>query len=72
MRHEYLETPNQKSIFDICQKNNLDPSQIVKVVIFVAKFEDKSEVPILTCIRGDQHINEVKLFNFINKKFIQT
>ncbi len=66
---EYLETPNQKSIVDICQKNNLDPSQIVKVVIFVAKFEDKSEFPILTCIRGDQHINEVKLFNFINKKF---
>ena len=51
------------------EKNNLDPSQIVKVVIFVAKFEDKSEVPIFTCIRGDQSINEVKLFNFINKKF---
>ena len=68
-KDEYLKTPNQKSIFDICQKNNLDPSQVVKVVIFVAKFNDKSEVPILTCIRGDQNINEVKLFNFINKKF---
>ena len=65
---EWLETPNQKSIIDICQKNNLDASQIVKVVIFVAKFEDKSEVPILACIRGDQIINEVKLFNLINKK----
>jgi prolyl-tRNA synthetase len=65
---EYIETPNQKSIVDICKKNNLDASQIIKVVIFLAKFEDKSEVPILTCIRGDQNINEVKLFNLINKK----
>ena len=66
---EWLETPNQKSIVDICKKNNLDASQIVKVILFLAKFEDKSEVPILTCIRGDQHINEVKLFNVINKKY---
>ncbi len=64
-----FETPNQKSVIDVCQKNNLDASQIVKVVLFVAKFENKSEVPILTCIRGDQHINEVKLFNLINKKY---
>tara|TARA_B100000902_G_scaffold269311_1_gene255244 strand:+ start:888 stop:2690 length:1803 start_codon:yes stop_codon:yes gene_type:complete len=68
-QQEWLETPNQKSIVDICQNNNLDPSQIVKVVIFVAKFEDKSEAPILTCIRGDQSINEIKLFNLINKKY---
>ena len=67
---EWIETPNQKSIVDICQNNNLDASQIIKVVIFLAKFEDKSEVPILACIRGDQNINEVKLFNLINKKYI--
>ena len=66
--NKWLATPNQKSVVDVCQKNNLDASQIVKVVIFAAKFEDKFEFPILTCIRGDQHINEVKLFNLINKK----
>ena len=69
-KEEWIETPNQKSIVDICQNNNLDASQIIKVVIFIAKFEDKSEVPILACIRGDQNINEVKLFNLINKKYI--
>ena len=47
---EWIETPNQISIVDICQNNNLDASQIIKVVIFLAKFEDKSEVPILACI----------------------
>ncbi|ABM71781.1 Prolyl-tRNA synthetase [Prochlorococcus marinus str. MIT 9515] len=66
---EWLETPNQKSIVDICKENDLDASQIVKVVIFVAKFENKSQLPILTCIRGDQHINEIKLFNLISKKY---
>ena len=64
---EWLETPHQKTIQDICDNNNLDPTQIIKVVIFLAQFEDKFEVPILACIRGDQHINEVKLFNLINK-----
>ena len=63
-----VETPNQKSIIDVCEKNNLDPSQIIKVVIFLAKFEDEAQIPILACIRGDQNINEVKLFNLINKK----
>ncbi|MDC2975006.1 proline--tRNA ligase [Prochlorococcus sp. AH-736-K09] len=67
-RSELLETPNQKTVLDICKKNNLDPSQIIKVVIFLAKFEDKTNLPILACIRGDQQINEVKLFNLINLK----
>tara|TARA_Y100000766_G_scaffold204628_1_gene176524 strand:+ start:906 stop:2708 length:1803 start_codon:yes stop_codon:yes gene_type:complete len=66
-KSELLNTPNQKTIIDLCKNNNLDMSQIIKVVIFVAKFEDKTEMPIITCIRGDQHINEVKLFNLINK-----
>jgi prolyl-tRNA synthetase len=63
----WLETPQQKTILEVCKNNNLDPSQIVKVVVFLAKFESKVETPILACIRGDQHINEVKLFNLINK-----
>ncbi len=64
---EWLETPHQKTILEVCDNNNLDPSQIIKVVIFLAQFEGEFEVPILACIRGDQHINEVKLFNLINK-----
>ena len=66
---ELLNTPNQTSITDICKKNNLDSSQIVKSVAFVAKFENKKELPIIAFIRGDQHINEVKLFNILNSKY---
>ncbi len=64
-----IETPQQKTILEICEKNNLDPTQIIKVVVFLAQFEGKLEVPILACIRGDQHINEVKLFNLLNKLY---
>jgi len=63
----WIETPQQKTIFEVCKHNNLDPSQILKVVVFLAQFEGKLEIPILACIRGDQHINEVKLFNLINR-----
>ncbi|WP_288262013.1 proline--tRNA ligase [uncultured Prochlorococcus sp.] len=62
-----IETPQQKTILEVCKNNNLDPTQIIKVVVFIAKFESKAEIPILACIRGDQHINEVKLFNLVNK-----
>ena len=64
---EWLETPDQKTILEVCKNNNLNPTQIIKVVVFLAQFEGELEVPILACIRGDQHINEVKLFNLINK-----
>jgi prolyl-tRNA synthetase len=63
----WLETPQQKTILEVCKNNNLDPSHVIKVVLFLAIFENKTEVPILACIRGDQHVNEVKLFNLINK-----
>ncbi len=66
---ELIETPNQKTINDICKHNNLHPSQIVKVIIYIGQFEDKSEVPILICLRGDQNINEVKVFNLVNQTY---
>ena len=64
-----IKTPNQKSIADLCKFNNLDASQIVKVIIYLGEFEDKTKVPIAACIRGDQLINEIKIFNLLNKRY---
>tara|TARA_Y100001978_G_scaffold30983_1_gene26729 strand:- start:3989 stop:5773 length:1785 start_codon:yes stop_codon:yes gene_type:complete len=61
-----ISTPNQKSVEDICKFNNLDPTNIVKVVIYLGEFENKHQIPIIICIRGDQFINEIKVFNLIN------
>ncbi len=62
-----IQTPNQRTIEDICKFNNLDASQIVKVILYLGEFEDNTKLPIAACIRGDQYINEVKIFNLLNK-----
>jgi len=63
-----IETQNQSTIKELCSKQNLDPSQIVKVVIFLATLEEGKPQPVLVSIRGDQEINEVKLRNAIGKE----
>ena len=62
-----IKTPNQKTIEDICKFNNLDATQIVKVILYLGEFEDNTKLPIAACIRGDQYINEIKIFNLLNK-----
>ena len=62
-----IKTPNQKTIEDICKFNNLDATQIVKVILYLGEFENNTKVPIAVCIRGDQFINEIKIFNLLNK-----
>ncbi len=70
-----ISTPNQNSILELCSTNNLEPSQIVKVIIMIAILEEQVEQPLLLSIRGDQEINEVKVINFvaetINKQVIK-
>ncbi len=61
-----IQTPNQKTIEDICKFNNLDATQIVKVILYLGEFEDNTKLPIAACIRGDQYINEIKIFNLLN------
>ncbi len=68
LKHEksfILETPNQKTIEDLCTKNKFNPSQIVKVLLFLAILENGEKQPILISIRGDQELNEVKLANVL-------
>ena len=62
-----IKTPNQKTIDDICKFLNLDETQIVKVILYLGEFEDNTKVPIAACIRGDQFINEIKIFNLLNE-----
>jgi len=63
-----IKTPNQKTIAELCNNNNFDPSQIVKVLTYLAICDDNKKYPILVSIRGDQEVNEIKLLNEISKK----
>ncbi len=67
-----IQTPNQKTIVDLCKFNNLDSTQIVKVILYLGEFEDNTKLPIAACIRGDQNINEIKIFNLLDKIYDST
>ncbi len=62
-----IETPNQKTIDDLCNHNNFHPSQIVKVLTYLAVCNDNRKHPVLVSIRGDQEVNDIKLSNKISQ-----
>jgi prolyl-tRNA synthetase len=66
-----IETPNQKTIDELCNHNNFHPSQIVKVLTYLAVSDDNKKHPVLVSIRGDQEVNDIKLSNKISQKLKQ-
>jgi prolyl-tRNA synthetase len=65
---EPLATPGQSSIDALCAGHGIDPSQTVKVLMLLARFEDGSSQPLLVSLRGDQQLNEVKLANAVTAR----
>ena len=71
-RPSIIKTPNQKTIEELCNQNNFHPSQIIKVLFYLAICDNNKKYPILVSIRGDQEINEIKLLNEVSHKLKQT
>ena len=65
---EPLATPGQTSIEQLCAAHGFDPSQTVKVLALLARFEDGCQQPLLISLRGDQQLNEVKLANAVSAR----
>tara|TARA_B100000579_G_scaffold41790_1_gene29146 strand:- start:503 stop:2167 length:1665 start_codon:yes stop_codon:yes gene_type:complete len=63
-----IKTPNQKTILELCNSNNFHPSQIIKVLAYIATYDDNKKHPVIVSIRGDQEINEIKLSNELSQK----
>lgn len=63
-----LSTPDQVTISDLCQANGFHSSQIVKVLLLVARFAEGAPYPVLVSLRGDQQLNEVKLSNALQNR----
>ena len=63
-----IETANQKTIDDLCNYNDFHPSQIIKVLAYIAKCDDNKNYPLLVSIRGDQEVNDIKLLNELSQK----
>ena len=65
---ESLDTPGQSSIEQLCSAHGFHPSQIVKVLLLLARCEDGLCQPLLVSLRGDQDLNEVKLANAVSAR----
>ncbi|MCP9849337.1 proline--tRNA ligase [Cyanobium sp. Morenito 9A2] len=63
-----LATPGQSTIQGLCSAHGFDPSQIVKVLLLVARFADGPDQPLLISLRGDQQLNDVKLANVLTAR----
>ena len=61
-------TPGQTSIDSLCTAQGWHPSQVVKVLLLLAKLESGEQKPLLVCLRGDQDLNEVKLVNAVSRE----
>jgi prolyl-tRNA synthetase len=62
---EELATPGQSTIGALCAGHGLEASQLVKVLLLLARFEDGLRQPLLVSLRGDQELNAVKLANAV-------
>ncbi|MEB3300754.1 MAG: proline--tRNA ligase [Cyanobacteriota bacterium] len=65
-----LSTPAQATIADLCDANGFHPSQIVKVLLMLARFAEGPPQPVLISLRGDQQLNLVKLSNALQARVV--
>ena len=63
-----LDTPGQTSIDALVEAQGWHASQLVKVILLVARFEQGRQQALLVSLRGDQQLNEVKLANWLNQQ----
>ncbi len=65
--YEKVETPKTETIEKLCKILECSPTQIVKNVLYQAVYDNGTIVLVLVNIRGDQDVNEVKLYNELTK-----
>lgn len=61
--YEKLDTPNTPTIESLSQFLKCSPTQIVKNVLYQVVYDNGMTVLVLVSIRGDQDVNDTKLFN---------
>ena len=69
---ESLATPGQTTIEQLSTAHGFDPTQVVKVLLLLARFEDGYRQPLLISLRGDQLLNEVKLANAVSARLAES
>lgn len=65
--YEKVETPNTDTIAKLSDTLNCSPTAIVKNVLYETVYDNGITVLVLVSIRGDEDVNEVKLYNELVK-----
>lgn len=65
--YEKRETPNTETIEKLCKMFDCSPTQVVKNVLYQAVYDNGTIVLVIVNIRGDEDVNEVKLYNELTK-----
>jgi prolyl-tRNA synthetase len=61
-------TPAVSSIEELERIHGYHPSQVVKVLLLLARLASGLHQPLLVCLRGDQSLNAVKLGNAVSRQ----
>lgn len=67
-RGDLLATPKATTIEELNHLHGFDPTQVVKVLLLLARLESGLHQPLLVSLRGDQQLNEVKLANALSAR----
>jgi len=62
-QYETLDTPNTPTIASLAEFLGCSPTQIVKNVLYQVTYDNGMTVLVLISIRGDQDVNDTKLYN---------
>ncbi len=59
-------TPGAHTVDEAAESLDLDPNQVIKSVLYIAKMSEDEYQPVLVLMRGDDEVNEAKVTNAID------
>ncbi len=59
-------TPGAHTVDEAAESLDLDPNQVIKSMLYIAKMSEDEYQPVLVLMRGDDEVNEAKVTNTID------
>ncbi len=59
-------TPGAHTVVEAAESLDLDPNQVIKSMLYIAKMSEDEYQPVLVLMRGDDEVNEAKVTNAID------
>lgn len=59
-------TPGAHTVDEAAESLDLDPNQVIKSMLYIAKMSEEEYQPVLVLMRGDDEVNEAKVTNALD------